>query len=163
FILLTVVQGLSLREKADNFPSDLLHRIGIAFSTSVNIQSGLALLLAVALVSVPALVPGADAHFRSLRLATLFTVDAVAAVIAAQTEVLRGLMAVGEERPTYDADLPARLTRLLEDGLGAAAPLLDVGQFIVSKHALASVLQCERMAMAETKQGFEWTASSARG
>ena len=94
FVLLTIVQGLSLRPKADNFPSDVFHRIGIAFSTSVNIPSGLALLVAVFLVTVPSFMPptatassgttGVE-RLRTRRVATLVIVDVVAAVIAAGT------------------------------------------------------------------------------
>jgi hypothetical protein len=94
FVLLTIVQGLSLRAKADNFPSDVFHRIGIAFSTSVNIPNGLALVVAVFLVTVPSFMPasalagsGGDGaeRLRSRRVATLVIVDVVAAVIAAGT------------------------------------------------------------------------------
>src|SRR4051812_1647173 len=84
FVFLTVVQGLSLRPKADNFPSDVFHRIGIAFSTGVNIPSALALLVAVFLVTVPSFL-GAAGLLRSRRARTLVVVDVVAAVICAGT------------------------------------------------------------------------------
>src|SRR3954470_589549 len=71
FVLFTIVQGLSLRPKADNFPSDVLHRIGIAFSRGVNMPGALALIVATLLISVPSFVPSAATAQAGLRRLTL--------------------------------------------------------------------------------------------
>src|SRR5690348_2695580 len=85
----------------------------------------------------------------------------------AQLHVLRGLMAVGEERPAYDPAVAVRLHDLLSDGLAPAAAHLrgaDPDRHVtVFKHALTNIHQCERMAMAERQHGFTWSPSSARG
>src|SRR5690348_661042 len=77
----------------------------------------------------------------------------------AQDEVVRSLMALGEERPAYDPDLAPRLRRLLDDGLApAAAHVHAAGASVaVFKHALTNVLQCEGMAAAAQERGFSWS------
>ena len=90
---------------------------------------------------------------------------AITGLNPAQLHVVRGLMALGEERPAYDPDLPGRLTQLLADGLAPAADSLRATgrDLAVFKHALANVHQCERMTVAEHHHGFAWSPSSARG
>jgi hypothetical protein len=86
FVLFSLIEGLAIeRAQTGNVHSDLLHRIGIAFSTSVNIASGLALLVAVALLSAPAVTTAYRAAMRGLRTASLIAVQVVAAIIAIGT------------------------------------------------------------------------------
>ena len=90
FVLITVIQGLSLhRNGAGGFPGDIFHRIGIAFSTSVNIPSGLALTAGALLVAAPSLAGLDDERVPrwspGLRTALLVMVDVVAIVIAVGT------------------------------------------------------------------------------
>src|SRR3954469_21306815 len=81
FVLFTIVQGLSLRPKADNFPSDVLHRVGIAFSRGVNMPSALGLIVAPLLTSVPSFVPSASGTQAALRRASLIVIEVVAVVV----------------------------------------------------------------------------------
>ena len=80
-----------------------------------------------------------------------------------QTKVVAGLMGAGDDRPSFDPLLPVRLLDLLEEGLAGAASRLGVGELVVAKHLLGQVHQCERMAMAEQREGFAWSARSACG
>jgi hypothetical protein len=93
------------------------------------------------------------------------TALSTSALNPAQDEVVRGLMALGEERPAYDPDLALRLRRLLDDGLAPAVARLHAAgaSVTVFKHALTNVLQCEGMASASHERGFSWSPSSARG
>src|SRR6478672_2089707 len=81
----------------------------------------------------------------------------------AQESVLSGLMGAGQERPVFDPLLPVRLRELLESRLAPVAERLGVGELVVSKHLLQQVHQCEAMAVAGERDGFAWSARSARG
>src|SRR3954452_1554113 len=67
YLLFVLGQGLAVRKSgAGSFSGDLLHRIGIAFSGSVNIAHGVILVFAVALVVIP--LAGAGAEGRAVAL-----------------------------------------------------------------------------------------------
>lgn len=83
----------------------------------------------------------------------------------AQQKVLDGLMASGQPRPTFDADLPLRLLNLLEDALAPVAERLAAADLTidVNKSALSRIHQCESHHVAVTETPFEWSPASARG
>ena len=65
YLIFVLGQGFAVRKSgAGSFAGDLLHRIGIAFSGSVNLAHGLALIVAVALVVIP--LAGAGAEGRAV-------------------------------------------------------------------------------------------------
>lgn len=81
----------------------------------------------------------------------------------AQQRVVRELMARGEERPTFDPMLPARLLDLLEERLGDAAARLGRGELVVNKTALSQVHACERWHVAQQRDGFTWSSRTVTG
>ncbi|MGI8794288.1 MAG: PD-(D/E)XK nuclease family protein [Acidimicrobiales bacterium] len=81
----------------------------------------------------------------------------------AQQDVLDGLMAAGQARPTFEPDLQLRLIDLLEDGLGDVADRLDPQVLDVNKASLSRVHQCEAHQMAASRTPFEWSPAAARG
>src|SRR5438309_6954756 len=80
YLLFVLGQGLAVRRSgAGSFSGDLLHRLGIAFSGSVQMTHGLALILAVALVVMPLAGAGAEGRavaetYERRRVATLILV-----------------------------------------------------------------------------------------
>ncbi|MDQ1397580.1 MAG: hypothetical protein QOG64_2839 [Acidimicrobiaceae bacterium] len=137
FVLFTLAQGLALRRSGSgSFNGDIFHRLGIAFSRSLGIGQGLALVLAVALVSLPALI-GRPTGIRQerLRVLTLFIVAAVAVVVGAGTAIgVRAELHLDrlQQQPTTPfrrwalaTDVVATLGTALVAFLGAVAALPD--------------------------------------
>lgn len=87
----------------------------------------------------------------------------VEALTPAQQHVLDGLMAAGQPRPSFDADLGLRLLDLLEDGLGPVADRLGDHVINVNKAALNQIHQCESHHVAAVATPFAWSPAAARG
>lgn len=87
YFLFTLAQGLSVRRHgAGSLSGDFFHRIGIAFSRSLSPIQGLALVLAVALVSIPAVADvRLPARMDRRRVVTLYIVAAIAILIGLGT------------------------------------------------------------------------------
>jgi hypothetical protein len=87
YLIFVLGQGLAVRRSgAGSFSGDLLHRIGIAFSGSVQLAHGLGLILAVALVVIPLAGAGAEGRavarsYERRRVATLVIVIVLAVVM----------------------------------------------------------------------------------
>jgi hypothetical protein len=87
YIIFVFGQGLAVRRTgAGSFSGDFLHRIGIAFSGSVQMVHGLGLILAVALVVIPLAGAGAEGRavartYERRRVATLVIVIVLAVLI----------------------------------------------------------------------------------
>jgi hypothetical protein len=79
-----------------------------------------------------------------------------------QMRVLDDLMANGQERPVFPADLAAGLRERLEEGLADVGDRLGTTELVVTKRDLAQVHQCERLHMAGLGI-FEWSPLAARG
>src|SRR3954470_4010827 len=83
YVLFTFAQGLSVRKQgAGSLQGDFFHRVGIAFSRSLSPIQGLALVVAVALVSLPSIVDiPLTSRYELRRIVTLWTVGTVAIII----------------------------------------------------------------------------------
>jgi hypothetical protein len=99
------------------------------------------------------------------RLATVALVDR-SALTPTQLRVVEELMGAGQERPTFDPNLPVRLRDELEQHLGPVVAALGeppVEELAVSKRALAQVHACEAHHVAQEADGFTWSVATARG
>lgn len=84
-----------------------------------------------------------------------------------QQRALDDLRGAGTGRPTFPADLGARLRERLEEGLADVEERLvaargDDAELVVTKRDLAQVHQCERLHVAGIGT-FEWSPLAARG
>jgi hypothetical protein len=82
-----------------------------------------------------------------------------------QERALDQLMAKGQERPVFGADLAPRLRARLDEGLADVAERLEqagIPELVVTKRDLAQVHQCERLHVAGLGT-FEWSPMAARG
>ncbi len=81
----------------------------------------------------------------------------------AQREVLEHLGASRDERPVFDDQVRVDLTLELEKRLAPVIEPIGDDTVFVSKHALTSVLGCERRYLAERNQPFIVTVPITRG
>jgi hypothetical protein len=83
YMIFTFAQGLSIRRTgAGSLQGDFFHRIGIAFSRSLSPIQGLALVVAVALVSLPSMVDiPLTSRYERRRIITLWAVGVIAIII----------------------------------------------------------------------------------
>lgn len=79
-----------------------------------------------------------------------------------QQRALDELMAAGQGRPVFAADLAARLRERLEEGLADVGDRLGESELVVTKRDLAQVHQCERLHVAGLGS-FSWSPLAARG
>lgn len=79
-----------------------------------------------------------------------------------QQRVLTDLMGLGQERPTFPADIGLRLRDELEVALAAVAEELGDQQLSVSKQALSEVHTCERHHLSQAGT-FTWSVATATG